>query len=118
MQVDLAGSESAKRLHGKARLTEGSFINRSLLTLGMVIRKLAQGRGQEHAPYRDSRLTRLLTPALGGNARAAVICCLTPAADFADHSRETLKFAQRCSRVTNYAVINETALPKAVLLRR
>jgi centromeric protein E len=41
--VDLAGSESAKRLHGKARLVEGSFINRSLLTLGMVIRKLASG---------------------------------------------------------------------------
>jgi hypothetical protein len=46
----------------------------------------AKGRGaQEHAPFRDSRLTRLLTPALGGNARAAVVCCLSPAADFADH---------------------------------
>jgi hypothetical protein len=43
---------------------------------------------------------------------------LLPAGSFADRSRETLKFAQRCSRVTNYAVVNETALPKAVLLRR
>lgn len=30
----------------------------------------------------------------------------------------TLKFAQRCGLVCNYAVVNETAMPKAVLLRK
>lgn len=37
--VDLAGSERASHITG-ARLKEGCHINRSLLTLGTVIRKL------------------------------------------------------------------------------
>lgn len=32
-----------------------------------------------HVPYRDSKLTRILQPALGGNAKTAVICNITPA---------------------------------------
>jgi hypothetical protein len=32
-----------------------------------------------HVPYRDSKLTRILQPALGGNAKTAVICNVTPA---------------------------------------
>lgn len=42
---------------------EGSFINKSLLTLGTVIHKLADARGSGravHIPFRDSKLTRLL----------------------------------------------------------
>lgn len=46
----------------KGQRMEGSFINKSLLTLGTVIHKLADARGhqQSHVPYRDSKLTRLL----------------------------------------------------------
>lgn len=43
---------------GRARLTEGCYINKSLLTLGIIIRKLAEGGDRTHVPYRDSRLTR------------------------------------------------------------
>ncbi len=32
-----------------------------------------------HVPYRDSKLTRILQPALGGNAKTAIICNVTPA---------------------------------------
>ena len=38
---------------------EGSYINKSLLTLGTVIHKLAAGQAS-HIPFRDSKLTRLL----------------------------------------------------------
>lgn len=41
-----------------------------LTQLGVVINKLSDGPGgRGHVPYRDSKLTHLLTNALGGNAR-------------------------------------------------
>ena len=77
--VDLAGSESASKsgVIGQRR-TEGSYINKSLLTLATVIQRLITASG--HVPYRDSKLTRILEPALGGNSRTAIICTVTPAA--------------------------------------
>ena len=40
--------------------------------------RCVQSRG--HVPFRDSKLTRLLQPCLGGNSRTAIICTLSPAA--------------------------------------
>lgn len=37
---------------------------------------LSYGRG--HIPYRDSKLTRILQPALGGNAKTSIICTVAP----------------------------------------
>ena len=49
------------------RLKEAGSINRSLASLGLVIKKLVEGNGAgapanqaAHIPYRDSRLTFLL----------------------------------------------------------
>jgi centromeric protein E len=42
------------------------MINKSLLQLSLVIKKLAEGNNRQHIPYRDSKLTRILQPALGG----------------------------------------------------
>ena len=52
------------------RRTEGSYINKSLLTLATVIQRLITASG--HVPYRDSKLTRILEPALGGNSRTVL----------------------------------------------
>ena len=57
--IDLAGSESAKAAINRGHRTEGSYINKSLLTLGTVIAKLSDGNAA-HIPFRDSKLTRLL----------------------------------------------------------
>ncbi|KAF5957896.1 hypothetical protein HYC85_005121 [Camellia sinensis] len=35
-------------------------------------------RVRGHIPYRDSKLTRILQPALGGNAKTSIICTLAP----------------------------------------
>jgi centromeric protein E len=78
--IDLAGSESARAAMSQNHRMEGSFINKSLLTLGAVISKLSEGSAK-HIPFRDSKLTRLLQPSLSGSgAKVAVVCCITPAA--------------------------------------
>lgn len=64
--IDLAGSESAKAALDKGHRTEGSYINKSLLTLGTVIAKLSDGSAV-HIPFRDSKLTRLLQVCLQTN---------------------------------------------------
>ncbi|KAI7753650.1 hypothetical protein M8C21_010168, partial [Ambrosia artemisiifolia] len=66
--IDLAGSESSKVETTGVRRKEGSYINKSLLTLGTVISKLTDARAA-HIPYRDSKLTRLLQSSLSGRGR-------------------------------------------------
>ncbi|PIM98877.1 Kinesin-like protein [Handroanthus impetiginosus] len=113
--VDLAGSERASQaLSVGQRLKEGCHINRSLLTLGTVIRKLSKGR-HGHVNYRDSKLTRILQPALGGNARTAIICTLSPARSHVEQSRNTLLFASCAKEVSTNAQVNVVMSDKALV---
>ncbi|KAM7513495.1 hypothetical protein LguiA_003078 [Lonicera macranthoides] len=114
--VDLAGSERASQTNADGtRLKEGSHINRSLLTLTTVIRKLSGGRRSGHVPYRDSKLTRILQPSLGGNARTAIICTMSPALSLVDQSRNTLSFATSAKEVTNNAQVNTVVADKQLV---
>ncbi|KAE8667388.1 Kinesin-like protein NACK2 [Hibiscus syriacus] len=113
--VDLAGSERASQaLSTGARLKEGCHINRSLLTLSTVVRKLSKGR-QGHINYRDSKLTRILQPCLGGNARTAIICTLSPARSHVEQTRNTLLFACCAKEVTTKAQVNVVMSDKALV---
>ena len=122
--VDLAGSERASTrtgglAHGASGVTsawlEGTHINLGLLSLGRVVRALAASKGgasatltgQQHVPWRDSKLTRLLAGALGGNSKACALCCCSPAPSCGADTRNTLRFAERCALVTTRAVLNE-----------
>ncbi|KAL5855975.1 hypothetical protein ACOSQ4_005777 [Xanthoceras sorbifolium] len=113
--VDLAGSERASQsLSTGTRLKEGCHINRSLLTLSTVIRKLSKGR-PGHINYRDSKLTRMLQPCLGGNARTAIICTLSPARSHVEQTRNTLLFACCAKEVTTKAQVNVVMSDKALV---
>eukprot|EP00958_Prasinococcus_capsulatus_P014477 scaffold1523_cov426-Prasinococcus_capsulatus_cf.AAC.1 len=117
--VDLAGSERVSKTGAEgARMKEGAHINRSLLTLGNVINKLTSDSASSHIPYRDSKLTRILQPALGGNSRTAIICAVTPSTLHADETNSTLRFACRAKKVTNHAKVNEVSSDDAALLKR
>ncbi|KAF8536623.1 kinesin motor domain-containing protein, partial [Trichophaea hybrida] len=103
--IDLAGSERAAE--NKERRTEGAHINRSLLTLGTVIARLSKDGEKDkdgnHLPYRDSKLTRLLQPALSGNSLISILCTIaiplstSGAANLTNigETMNTLKFAAR-----------------------
>lgn len=114
--VDLAGSERASQTHADGtRLREGCHINLSLMTLTTVIRKLSVGKRSGHIPYRDSKLTRILQHSLGGNARTAIICTLSPALSHFEQSRNTLFFATRAKEVTNNAQVNMVVSDKQLV---
>ncbi|KAK4277386.1 hypothetical protein QN277_015393 [Acacia crassicarpa] len=117
--VDLAGSERiAKTGADGVRLKEGKHINKSLMILGNVINKLSEGSKQRgHIPYRDSKLTRILQPALGGNAKTSIVCTIAPEEVHIEETKGTLQFASRAKRITNCVQVNEI-LTDAALLKR
>ncbi|KAM5471215.1 Kinesin-like protein kip2 [Microsporum audouinii] len=122
--IDLAGSERAAE--SKERRAEGAHINKSLLTLGTVIARLSvekEGKNGDkegkHLPYRDSKLTRLLQPALSGNSLVSILCTIqvgsgATAASSQSHTNETmntLKFAARAkNNIVSHAKRAEESL--------
>jgi centromeric protein E len=114
--IDLAGSEKAAE--SKERRTEGSHINKSLLTLGTVIAKLSEHKDKDgkladkdgkHLPYRDSKLTRLLQGALAGNSLVSILCTIQigsagSVATANSHTTETLNTLKFASRAKNNIV--------------
>jgi len=107
---DLAGSERATS--SAERRKEGAFINKSLLALSTVINKLSlvstatYNTGIEHIPYRDSKLTRLLQPALSGSSLILILCTvhlgssqLTVNQQFVSETYNTLRFAARAKDI-------------------
>lgn len=107
MLVDLAGSERAHASEGKSylRLEEAKAINLSLSALGNVMNALAENK--QHVPYRDSKLTRLLQNCLGGTARTAIIVNVVPGEDATGETLNTLRFANRASKVKVVAKISK-----------
>ncbi|CAA7391963.1 unnamed protein product [Spirodela intermedia] len=112
--IDLAGSESSKTETTGLRRKEGSYINKSLLTLGTVIGKLSEGKAS-HIPYRDSKLTRLLQSSLSGRGHVSLICTVTPASSNIEETHNTLKFASRAKRVEIYASRNKIIDEKSLI---
>uniref|UniRef100_A0A8C7TWD9 Kinesin motor domain-containing protein n=1 Tax=Oncorhynchus mykiss TaxID=8022 RepID=A0A8C7TWD9_ONCMY len=114
--VDLAGSERADATCATgARLKEGANINKSLVTLGIVISALGD-RGGSHKgkrkkqlfiPYRDSVLTWLLKDSLGGNSKTIMIATLSPADVNYSETLSTLHYANRAKNIFNKPTVNE-----------
>ncbi|XP_010468840.1 PREDICTED: kinesin-like protein KIN-1 isoform X2 [Camelina sativa] len=100
--VDLAGSEKADKTGAEGRvLEEAKTINKSLSALGNVINALTSGSSSKvnHIPYRDSKLTRILQDALGGNSRMALLCCCSPSTSNASETLSTLRFGMRAKHI-------------------
>jgi len=98
--VDLAGSERIKKSGSTGqKKIEAASINKSLTCLGRCITRLL--KNDNHIPFRDSTLTRLLKPSLGGRCATSVIVTLSPEAQHADETMCSLRFGERMSGVEN-----------------
>ncbi|KAG5244875.1 hypothetical protein OIU76_002946 [Salix suchowensis] len=100
--VDLAGSEKVEKSGAEGKvLEEAKTINKSLSALGNVINALTCGPSAKssHIPFRDSKLTRILQDALGGNSRTALLCCCSPSPSNALETLSTLRFGMRAKHI-------------------
>ena len=81
--------------------------------LGKVINCLV--KGEKHIPYRDSKLTFLLSDSLGGNSKTLMIAALSPASSNYEETKSTLVYASNAKKIVNKAKINED--PKDAKIR-
>ena len=95
--VDLAGSE----------MEEAKNINKSLSALGQVI-----NAPTDSSVKHDSKLTRLLSTSIGGNARTALIVNVSPSVSNSSETLSTLRFGSRAKNIKNKAVINVEKSPE------
>jgi len=103
--VDLAGSERTKKSGAEGiRFKEAAAINKSLLALGNVVSSLAAKK--PHIPFRDSKLTLLLSDAIGGNCKTVLLACASQEGEHSHETVSTLDFAARAMHIEVRARVN------------
>ncbi|XQJ24124.1 Kinesin-13 1, putative [Leishmania guyanensis] len=106
--IDLAGSERGADTVDCARQTrlEGAEINKSLLALKECIRFLDQNK--KHVPFRGSKLTEVLRDSFVGNCRTVMIGAVSPSNNNAEHTLNTLRYADRVKELKRVATERRT----------
>ena len=120
--VDLAGSERVKKsgVEGAA-FDEAKAINQSLTTLGRCIEVLASNK-KEKPPFRETKLTRLLSNAIGGAAKTTLVVCVAPTMTDQFETVNSLDFGQQAMNVVVRAKVNAStdygSLTASLLIQR
>ncbi|MES1905403.1 MAG: Kinesin-1 heavy chain [Paramarteilia canceri] len=103
--VDLAGSEQVSKTKAQGSvLNEAKHINKSLMTLSKVIMQL--NTKAHHVSYRDSKLTRILQQAFGGNSSTMIVICVNAIKTHLTETKSTLNFGEKARAITNTASRN------------
>lgn len=98
---DLAGSERPKKSGASGDvMREAIEINRALTALGDVIETLTQKRGGP-VPYRNHKLTQLLSDSLGGSAKTLMFVNVSPAKSEVEETLNSLTYASRARNIAN-----------------
>ena len=113
--VDLAGSERIKPYIKGKQLEQTKKINNSLSVLGNCINSIVLGNS--YIPFRESKLTRVLQEALGGNSNTSLIVTLSPSNLNSEESLSSLNFGSRAMKLAinpkrNIESVEENALEK------
>ena len=80
-------------------MKEGRAINKSLTALGDVISALSSG--ESHIPYRNNKLTMIMSDSLGGTAKTLMFVNVSPASYNREEILMSLYYAARVKLITN-----------------
>lgn len=111
---DLAGSERVKKSEATGeQMKEAQSINKSLTALGDVVESLT--RNADHVPYRNHKLTLLLSDSIGGTAKTLMFVNCAPGVDSSDETLSSLSYAARLKMIVNKVEKNQDTLEVARL---
>jgi len=106
--VDLEGSERlSKTKMEEEPLEEQKLINKSLIALSIIVQNLSNKNDNiNYAPYRDSKLTRIISDSFGGNCFTSLILTCSKHEYSTIETRNTLMFGEKAKKIRNTPVIN------------
>eukprot|EP00747_Dinoflagellata_sp_TGD_P187429 gnl/TRDRNA2_/TRDRNA2_45094_c0_seq1.p1 gnl/TRDRNA2_/TRDRNA2_45094_c0~~gnl/TRDRNA2_/TRDRNA2_45094_c0_seq1.p1 ORF type:complete len:696 (-),score=76.60 gnl/TRDRNA2_/TRDRNA2_45094_c0_seq1:87-2174(-) len=106
--VDLAGRENEHQTEATGeRLRELTHINRGLFQLANCIYALSSSDGRgDHVPFRNSKLTMLLSESFLRNSRTCVLATLTPSVIGLEDNLLTCRFLESARRIMTQPVAN------------
>ena len=103
--VDLAGSERLGRSEATPEnLKESTAINKSLLALGDVISALTNK--VSHIPYRNNKLTMLMSDSIGGTAKTLMFVNISPANINREETLMSLFYGDKVKLISNEPMKN------------
>lgn len=77
----------------------------------------SKSKQNNHIPYRDSKLTRLLKDSLGGNSRTIMIANISPCGCHFEDTLNTLKYASRTKDLKTKIIRNSITVNKNDLIQ-
>ena len=106
--VDLEGSERISKFNIEGdNLEEQKLINKSLIALSIIVQNLSNENDNiTYAPYRDSKLTRIISDCFGGNAYTSLILNCSKHECSSVQTRSTLMFGEKVKKIKNKPIIN------------
>ena len=103
--VDLAGSEKVDKSEATTKgLKETIAINKSLSALGDVISALVNK--VSHIPYRNNKLTMLMSDSIGGTSKTLMFVNISPASMNREETITSLHYGDRMKLITNEPIKN------------
>jgi len=125
--IDLAGSERIGKSGAVGECQKEAIeINKALTALGDVIECLTRspGRAPLSVPYRNHKLTQLLSDSIGGSAKTLMFVNVSPARSEVEETLNSLAYASRARNIVNDVrwpqsrACRAASPPPGMLLRR
>jgi len=104
--IDLPGAEKLSEDPETLLVTQGTYLNKSILALGRIVQELTSADGSDFVDFKQCILTQLMEDALVGNSKTMFITLLA-AWDY-KNSKSVMGFGKLFERLKTYPIQNST----------